>query len=102
MPDDTKRYWAYVHDSEDEIIEDLGDFDDKSLAIDEIAEAMHTIFSDRDDVTYRVVDKQDMHQTCWIAGPVNTKRVLQDLGDHHVGIDVNTGELVDTETGKTF
>jgi hypothetical protein len=77
MPEPEKRYWVYTHDAEDEITEDLGDFDDLidaiSAAIDEgLVENIEHRWA-------RVVDKESQHQTVWMAGPVNPKHGLAPL-----------------------
>lgn len=64
------RYWAYIHDSEGEITEDLGEYSNVADAVDELISNMryneHGWYATH---TARVVDHEhDGGTTIWIAG----------------------------------
>lgn len=62
------RYWVYKHDADDDITDDLGDFEELEEAID--AAVDQGLSEDGYEKTVRVVDRQAGSQTVWMAGPV--------------------------------
>lgn len=64
------QYWTYIHSVDGDLLEDLGETNDLSLAIEEACNGLKLYQAD-DGVTARVVDNTIQGgTTVWLAGPV--------------------------------